>query len=167
MVAPIHIFTISLECLGVELGGLTTVFTSGSEQAANDTFYIPFRVSQVILVDRMFHNNGATAAGAVELGIYTQAGVRVAYSGSISQTGTSVLQQFTAATATLAPGRYYMAANYSDAGATAVRAVPGIQHLRAMGVLYQSVAGLPETATFAPTALNFLPMMGLSLKSTI
>lgn len=168
LVAPVCISTVSLECLGTELGGLPAGFGSGSDPAANDAFFLPYRISQPIVVAALFHMNGNAVAGNIDMGLYREDGTSIIIATAVLQAGTNVPQTFDITDTPLAPGRYYLGVSYSSTTATALRAQPGIPPLRALGTFYQATAHpLPAPATFAVTSVNFLPLMGMSLRTLI
>ena len=84
---------------------------------ANLAFYMPIVVDSLIVVQKVAWVNGATAAGNFDVGIYNSALVKLASTGAVAQTGTSVLQVATLSV-TLPPGNYHV--GMSSSGTTGV-----------------------------------------------
>jgi hypothetical protein len=117
------------------LGSQAIAVTSATPTAGR-VYLNEFEVLQETTVEGMIIDNVATVAGNVTVGIYgpiateetCNAAPLKATSASTAQSGTSVPQYiaFTAASK-LAPGRYYMACEFSDATATFLRYTTFVQ----------------------------------------
>jgi hypothetical protein len=109
---------------GQGIAANSTTLTAG-------TVYLSLiEILETVTIDQIVWINGATVAGNVRVGIYgpvpteeTSNAAPVLYdSGDIAQSGTSAPQTHTLSTPkTLAPGRYYLALEVSDATATVLR----------------------------------------------
>lgn len=143
--------------------------TTGAWTANNDAYFIPFEIWETIVVQYMFIWN-VTPSGNIDLGIYSEDGTRLASTGSTALSGSNTTQGI-ALSATLAPGKYYMAAACSTTGYTPAIVTTGVIELtraRAGGCLTMASAfPLPATATFAAIASAYVPMIGLSRRSFV
>lgn len=145
----------------------STIPTLGSAvyPVANQAIGIPFWLSSTTTYLRYFVQNGTVAAGNFEIGIYTSAFAKVQTTGSIAQTGTSVMQAGDFSL-TLSPGQYYLWFSGSDATATYIRtSVGSVQRMAAMGCFQQTSVGpgsAPSTATPVTIVSAYMPVFGLS-----
>lgn len=140
--------------------------------AANQAVFVPFVVTTPRTFQRGFWINGTVPAnlGNVSIGIYDEAGNRLATTGNVAAAGASVLQGAAfAAAVTLGPGRYYMAFESTGAsGATAVTGYASNAAERRSGLYTQAVGAnpLPATATFATWTTGIVvPVFGISSTS--
>jgi hypothetical protein len=149
-------------------GGLNG-FSSATWPTASLAIYYPFSVTQNVTFSTLFCLNGTVVSGNVDVGVYTQDGRKIVSSGSTVQAGTSTLQVFTVAATTLGPGTYYMALALDNTTATIFRGIVGqVLRTRFTGMMQQATAfPLPTTATPAIIGQDYIPMMGLSTRSTI
>lgn len=145
---------------------------SATGPAANEAQYLPFMVTQTATFTRGFWWNGsvATNAGNVAVGIYDEAGVRLATTGAVAASGNSVVQSAAfAASVTLSPGMYYMAISFSGAaGANATTAnAASLPIGRSSGMYRQAVGShpLPTNATFATWTSQVVPVFGITTTS--
>lgn len=144
----------------------TAATSVGAWPTANAAIFIPFRVGQPITIVKITWQNGATASGNVDVGIYDSEGNRLVSSGSTAQTGTAALQTVDISDVTLNNGLYYMAMVMDNTTGTVRRtiSIPAVW-AQALGVYSQAAAfALPSTAAFAGTTLAFVPMMMLTSK---
>lgn len=141
---------------------------SSTNPAANQAIYVPFVVTTAATFTRGFWYNGATLTGNVSVGIYDEAGNRLATTGAVARTAASSIESaaFTAAV-TLAPGRYYMAILFAAATATGCFAYVAAGFFRVAGIVTQAtgVAALPATAVYATWASMVLPYFGITQTS--
>jgi hypothetical protein len=156
--------------LGVELAALATPApTSTAWGTANLARMVPFTLVKTATLVKGFWANGATANGNVCVGVYNNAAERLCTTGSVAQTGTSVLQEAAlTGTLTLAPGRYYLALSSSSATATFLAVAPNVQVLKALGMA-QAASAFPLPASITPAALAsaVLPLCGVSLRNLV
>lgn len=172
--ALVTIYPCSDESLGSlphTLGNTTLgSIASTAYPASNAAIYIPFTVSELITVRKLFSYNGAAASGNIDVGIYDAAGTRLASTGSTAQSGTNTLQVFDITDFVLVPGKYYLAVAMDNTTGTLFAHTAGIagHHYASGGVMQEASAfPLPATATFASMAQNFLPMIGLSTRDLV
>jgi hypothetical protein len=151
---PIVINTISEQAVGLEL---TALGDSGNSNniplnAANDAWYVPFRIHEPFTVRAAGWHNGSTASGNVDIGIYSENGTRIWSSGSTAQSGTSVVQIVTPTAFTLPPGRYFLAIA-ADGTTGTFKVINQQERARLAGTRTQTSAfPLPSSATFAATS---------------
>lgn len=167
------ITSLSFESIGVEL----TAFAAGAPAStawstANKAIFIPFMLQRSATIVKLFHSNGSTASGNIDMGIYNEGGTRQVSIGSTAQSGTSANQVFDITDTTLVPGRYYLAVALDNATGTSL-AVSGAalspRQSQMFGIMEQTSAfALPATATFAPVSANVVvPVAGLSLRTVV
>lgn len=140
--------------------------------AANLAVFFPVRLGQPRTFTTAWWLNGATAAGNVDVGIYTIAGTTatlVAASTAEAQAGTSAMQvAATFPSTTVGPGLYYLAMSCSSASATVWRSNVTTVTLRPMAVFQAATSHpLPSSATVVAIANSLIPVFGLSELSTI
>lgn len=170
---PLHIHPWTMYSIGAELrqiSGNTSIPVSSTWHAANEAIYIPVRIPFPYPVRRMFWGNGSTAAGNVDVGIYSPGKGRIFSSGSTAQSGTSNIQYVTLGTdILLAAGTYYIAL----AASATTNAVWGFSYggtsTRLTGIQRQSTA-LPLPNPGAPTATPVgnlvVPLFGITRTTT-
>jgi hypothetical protein len=166
----IHIF--SLESLGV---GLLTVASCNINSLAdstaglsNITRYIPFYLSQSILVAKMFVYNGTVVDGNIDLGIYDMSGRKLMSTGSVVQSGSSVLQVLDITGPRIGPGNFYMAlGNSSNTAKFYHISMSSEQNNWLLGVLDEQTFPLPDQATFTPMGICYTPFIGLSIRVVV
>jgi len=162
-----------------------TAAGAGAWPNANEAVYVPFVIAAPYLVRTLWWYNGGTAAGNVDIGIYTAGGTLLANAGSTAMSGTQVVQAVSLGTPLLlAPGTYYLGLVSSSAtavfrgmsSATGTLQAWDTDVLRGAGVVQQASAGIPIPATMTPAKLtnwgtsttNLLPIFGISsLASTL
>lgn len=146
---------------------------SAGYPAANLAIFVPVRISQPRTYVSAWWLNGATAAGNVDVGLYTMSGTtltRVAASTAEAQSGVSAMQvAATFPSTTVGPGLYYLALSCTSATATFWKTAPQTTIARDLGVFQAAASSpLPSTATAAAWSQTlFVPVFGLSELSTI
>lgn len=164
----VNISVNSAESMGYAIKGILAGIGSNSTAypSANLAYYVPFVLRRKITVSSMSCINGATAAGNVDMGIYSFDGARITHTGNTAQAGTTVIQQISLSggAVTIGPGIYYMALVESSTSATfAMWTGLSATTLKACGMYQQATASpLPASATFATQAQTVLPMFGLT-----
>ncbi len=147
---PASLISIGNELNGTVGAGNGVVSTAWTIPAANGAVFIPFVLQRSQIIAQMGWYNGATVAGNIDAGIYSETGTRLLSTGATAQTTISVLQLVNTADLTLDAGQYYLALSCSLATATLMSWVPAAPMASAMGVLHQAAAHpLPASATFA------------------
>jgi hypothetical protein len=139
---------------------------------ANLAIFVPVRLSQPRTYVKAWWLNGATAAGNVDVGIYTLSGTtltRVVASTAEAQAGVSAMQVAAAfTTTTIGPGVYYLAISCTLGTATFWRSVASVISLRTMGCFQAATSSpLPATATAAVITNAYLPIFGFSELATV
>jgi hypothetical protein len=123
---------------------------------------MPFWIEDVVTATKIWWQNGATASGNLDVGIYDENGNLLVSIGTTGQTGTSTIQQADITDTTLSRGYYYLAMAMNGTTGTALRYSPTTNLQQMMGVLEQASAFvLPSTATFAKAARSYIPVMGI------
>lgn len=137
--------------------------SSGSWPAANRALYLPIFLPVGATLARFFEvNNSAT--NNVDVGIYTDAGVKITTTGSVART--LGCQYLNVTDVQLGPGKYYLGMA-SDATSNFFQIGPSVGHLRVAGVLQEAAAfPLPATMTGATVASAYLPIFGFTQSST-
>lgn len=146
----------------VAMAGIYPTCGNNAWPAANRALFVPFVIHEPFVVQKMAVYNATTAAGNVDIGIYTEDGTLLVSSGSTAMAGTSTQQTFSISK-TLAPGRYYMAIAFSSTSAILRASTTSLASTQLSGVLQMASAfPLPATATFAVAASAYIPAFGLS-----
>lgn len=137
--------------------------------AANNAYFYPFLVSKQFTFATMFWMNAVTVAGNVDIGVYNSDGVRLVSKGSTAMSGASGIQVVTVTSTTLPVGRYYMAMASDSATATFATYVIGqVLKTKFTGMAQQATAfALPTTAALATMGNDYIPLFGLSTRSSI
>lgn len=145
---------------------------SSAVWVANLAMFFPVRLTRARTYTKAFWLNGATAAGNVDVGIYTISGTtatRIAVSTAVAQAGVSDIQiAATFPTTTIGPGLYYLAISASLSTTTFWRTGPSFTSLRTFGCFQASTAhplATPQTVV-APTN-SFCPVFGFAELATI
>jgi hypothetical protein len=166
----------SPEAMGPQLNAWNLGISNGGTGSlawfrANMALFIPFKLTNPTTAKQLFIYNGATASGNVDVGLYTEAGVRLTSAGSTAQAGTNALQVFDIPDVTLGPGRFYLAMALNNTTGTVFRNTLGnAGQGNYLGMLKQDSAfPLPATATFATLGTDSarLPIFGLTTRSLI
>lgn len=167
IVTPTHLNTF-MNVMGVMgarriVGGMGAP-ASAAWPAGSQAIYMPFTLPWPYIVRRAFWHNGS-ALGNMDIGIYTTDGAQMWHSGSVGQSGASVLQYTTLATELLLrPGDYLLGLSNDGTtnrvfGVTSVTAVLG----RLIGLYQQASAfALPANATLAQWNSAIWPICGLT-----
>jgi len=167
------ISTLGPECMSAGMASATNQFASpasGTWGTANRAVFIPVTLRRPFVLQKMGVLNGATATGNIDLGIYTEDGVRIWSSGSVAQSGTNVFQLVTPGSPVkLTAGRYYMAMATNSTSSTITGRLATQALARFLGAGIQASAfALPSTATIAaaPAALR-VPNILMSDRVTV
>jgi hypothetical protein len=170
----VTIHTLSAECLGNFLEDIDNEqFGSGISSlvfpSANRAIFLPFAVFTNIKPLSMFVINGATAAGNIDVGIYSLGGTKLWSNGGTAQSGTSAIQSFSVTGLELSPGTYYFAVAESSTSATLYRGSTGTLSYDKMTGLAQMATAypLPASATLATATSDYIPIVGLTTRSVI
>jgi hypothetical protein len=140
---------------------------------ANTALFFPVYVSQPRTYTKAWWLNGATAAGNVDVGIYTISGTtatRVVASTAVAQAGVSAMQVATTfTTTTITPGLYYLAMACSLATATVWRSPLQAAFIGRAAGAYQAASAHPLPASITVVAMTntILPIFGFSENANI
>ena len=161
----------SLESLGsasVADGISIDAGVSSAWPSNNYAIFYPFSLSRRITVQSLFCMNGATAAGNIDMGIYTMDGTRIVSAGSTAQSGTNAIQALTITPTQLSPGFYYLAIAASSTSTTIFgHSVYSNIYERFMGTAGMASAfPLPATATLASGG-NLMFLIALTTRSVV
>lgn len=146
-VTPLFVNSISRYAQGWE--SRTYLATAGpavQTWVTNLICYIPFALPFAYPCKRVWWLNGSTASSNVDMGIFSGSGVQLFSTGSVAQSGASVMQ-YVAADILLTPGTYYVAwscnGTTNRANTSAATAIQG----RLMGLIEQVAFPLPTSMT--------------------
>ena len=163
---PMVLSTVTADLIGLsDVGGGSS--TSALWPTALKAMFYPVRLSQPRTYVKAWWLNGNTAAGNVDVGIYTLSGTtmsRVVASTAEAQGTVSTMQvAATFTTTTIGPGLYYLAMSCSLATATMWRNSLSVQQAR-QGGIFMAVTShpLPSTTTAALTTSGIVPVFGFS-----
>jgi hypothetical protein len=160
----------SVESCGIGMTAYGEVYSSNGSAVyptANKAFYAPFFIGEPTTIVKAFTVNGTALSGNVDVGIYTDNGVKLVSTGSTLQAGTSDMQLIDLTDTLLAPGSYYMAMACDNTTATFFRQSTAAM-LPAVGLLSQLTAFvLPSTATMARDTGSYMPLFGLTTRTVI
>lgn len=142
----------------------TATPASGAHPTAAMAFFYPISVPIPYLVKRVYWVNGATLAGTVDVGLFSESGVRILSCGATSPTPVNAIQFADVADTMLSPGAYYLALSASLATTTFWRhTMQGAAQAQLLGALQMASAhALPATATFAAMGSSYLPYFGIT-----
>lgn len=142
---------------------------------AQKALFFPIRLFRSETVKRFFWVNGTTAStDDIAVGVYDMAGHSIALGTSSGAnhgtlaTGTSQCQFDNITDFVLGPGEFLLAI-WSSGGTThLLRTAVNFRQLAESGAYQQAslTTGLPTTATLASITAAYLPLFGLSLRST-
>lgn len=167
----IHIF--SPECFGLDIAATPTSLAS-AVYTANLITYVPLILGESLTVAQFWWENGATAAGNTDVGIYAFDGAtKISSTGSTANSGTTTIQVVDVTDFTLQVNtRYWLALGCDSGTHTFARATNG-----STAVVYDFIglrqqtsgwsSGLPSTATLNAASVNYIPMFGFTASSTI
>lgn len=155
--------------VGGTLASRATSFAAGNAWPANNrAIYIPFSVDVPLTVFQMAVEV-TTQSGNLDLGIYTEQGVRLVSAGSTA-VGAAGIQTVNITDTTLSPGTYFMAMSCSTTAAAFTSGTNVVALLLQVCGVQQEALGsvtLPDPATFANPASAYIPGITMALKSTI
>lgn len=166
---PFMITPASRLSIGTELAALGAgVPAPATWPAANRAIYIPFVLAESVTVVKLFWVNGATVSGNVDVGIYGGVSqTRLVSSGTTAQAGVNDVQSVDVTDTAMGPGQFYLALVCDNTTATFQRWPTATLNLKVAGAAQQASAFvLPTSAVLAATTAAYLPVFGLSLRTT-
>jgi hypothetical protein len=128
---------------------------------ANQAYFYPVWVPDPCVVTTLWWQNGATASGNVDVGIYTDQGNRLISTGATPQIGTSVVQSVDIPDTPIPAGLCYCAIALSSATGTIWTTATSISGSLVVISGYQQAGAcpLPNPATFATTVGTNIGLM--------
>ena len=165
---PFHLSLFSDLSVGMETGALGSGIVNTNWPIGHRAILVPFVLREPVNAQKVFYSCGATAAGvAVDVGVYTYAGVLVFSSGSRA---VAAGFQSIDTTDVMLPGglRYHMALSLNTTSTTITRlqTIPGAI-LASIGFTQaDSSFPLPSTITNVTfTTASFAPLFGVGLRT--
>jgi hypothetical protein len=162
---PIHTFSpeaTSNNIVTMWGGGVDSALNRNWLDGANQAFYFPFALPTVIKVTKLWHVNGTTPAGNLDLGIYGSSFRRIISTGAVAQSGADVIQSFDIDDIAIGPGWFWMGISASSAVSQSWGVTPNDRFVRAMGCKAQSSAHpLPALAVPNIGLSATMPIFGL------
>lgn len=155
--------------IGDPLAGLASGTLASGTTGANRAVLVPFQLAHEFTVMKVFWANGATVGtDNVDVGVYTEAGVKKFTSGAVLSAGASIVQEVDVTDFLLTPGRYWLALSMSGNTATVQQSVLSAELLRMTGVAYMSAAHvLPASITPANTGDQYVPLFGIAERTQV
>lgn len=143
---------------------------SATWPSANLAIYVPVRIP-VPITGQLFHwINGAIVSGNVDVGLYTEDGVKITSTGATAQAVISTTQSVDVTDFALSPNVYYLAIAMDNTTGALARQQPAAAVAAAMGLYgcaQEAVFPLPATATFASLAFSYIPLFGFATRTFI
>jgi len=135
---------------------------------ANQAIFVPFRIAHPIVVTQLFALVNSSS-GNIDMGIYDAFGTKIVSIGSTAMAGSSVLQAFNITDTKIGPGLFYLAIALDNNTGQLIRVTfTAAAAMKALGLAEMATAfALPATATFATAASNYLPIIGLTTRSSV
>jgi hypothetical protein len=172
---PLIVSVLSRCALGRAQGLGGTGLTSTTHPANNLSLFVPFRLLTAMPVKQAWWMQGATAAGNVDVGVYTLDARLLFSGGAVAQSvaGAGAIGSVTFSTApVLTPGAYYLALAASLATGTFYHLpalLAGVAAWKMLG-LAQAAANMPladspTLATFVGAGTPRVPYFGLCSES--
>lgn len=162
----VFITTFSPEFLGPDIVSLVTAFGSNAIPTADLALYLPFGLSQPLLAQHLFWENGAVA-GNTDIGIYDAGGTQLVSSTPTANSGANVPQSVNITDTWLLPSERYwlgIAATSTSQVYLSSVTVGRVHGLRQEAGLTSGT--LPATATFASATTAYIPFVGIAGRST-
>lgn len=136
--------------------------------AANLGIFYPVIVEFPFLVRQMAWENGATASGNIDVGIYDENGTRLVSSGTTAQAGVSTIQVVDVTDTWLLPGLYYFGMSASAITVTILATTPGVQSCRVSGIQENTAAFvLPSTVAFTASTRSWVNCIMASSRTVL
>lgn len=170
----------SLESIGPEImtrGGAELNSVASTAWPGNNwAIWVPFIVTEPIRIQNMWWWNGASVSGNVDAGIYfangnSQTITKMVTTGTIAQSGTSVIQNSATIDITLGPGLFYMALASSTTAATFMRASvatnAGDGFTGGSYLWHDTSFNLPASLASANQFPSYLPVFGFTQGTVI
>ena len=147
--------------------------TNGDDSTGGpQSHYYPFVLTEPLLVRQMYVINGTSVAGNIDVGIYSEGGIRLVSAGSTAAIGTNTIQTFDLVDTTLNPGHYYMAFAKGTTGPSSQQwcVLPSAYPdnvLRCLGCRTSADFPLPATPVWVVMQRSAVPFFGVTGESVI
>jgi hypothetical protein len=148
------------------LGGATPATAAWT--TANMVRFVPFYITQAIVVVKLLAYNGTTAAGNNDMGIFDRAGNRLVAGANPAQSGTSAWQEFDITDTALTPALYFVGLKNDGTTGTYFR-YNDTRPARLTGACSAAGAagGLASSYTYAVLDTTYIPVVAMALRTTI
>jgi hypothetical protein len=137
--------------------------------AANLAIYVPFWVQAPYTIRQVFWANGTPIAGTenIDVGVYDAGKRKIISSGSTLQVNDASTQAVDVADTVIGPGLYFMAIATDSLTQFRSIAMGSLAFYKTLGAYQEASAfSLPTNATFAAPTSDYLPIFGISGRST-
>lgn len=154
----------SANSLGPSLVGSWS--TAGTWPSMNRGMFIPFRLDEIVTVQRMLWGTGATTTlGNYDAGVYDQWGNRLVSTGATAKGAVTQIKDVSVTPTVLTPGLYYMALSADSATTTVMSALAVSDTGKILGCRIVAAAyPLPSTVTLATWVGGEIPLIGVGLR---
>lgn len=161
--APIYVPSLSGISWLSAIAGNNSGINNSLTWVANLAVYMPFFLPVPYTAKRFYVvNSTSTTAQNLDIGIYSEDGIRIISTGSTAKTSGGGVQYITAAFY-LTAGRYFFAYSNDSALASAVRGGnAAIRFAQMAGVFEESVFPLPASMTPVVAAHALQPLIGMT-----
>jgi hypothetical protein len=168
---PYHlpiITTLAMESIGDVLANVRSAPASTAWGTANMVRFVPFYITRTVTVVKLLTYNGATAAGASDIGIFTKTGVRIVAGANPAQSGTSTWQEYNITDTALVPDEYFLGLK-NDGTTGTYFSVASLPWGKLAGVCSAAGAagGLASSYTLATLDAAVIPVVAMALRVTI
>ena len=163
-IAPLSGLSIGIDIAAIGAATPTSVAHGTNNLARVYPFYVP----EPIIVLSAYSFNGATAAGNVDIGIYSEALALLVSTGAVAQAGTNALQEYALTDTTIPRGRYYAAISCSLSTATFFSNAYNLHFGKLQGLAQMATAHvLPSTLVPAAVSSAIQPVFGFSIRTLV
>jgi len=148
------------------LGGVVPNYSTPQVwPVANLALFVPFTLSEMVVIKRMLVEPMGTTGGHVDVGLYAADGTRLVSMGSTLLGGPNTIQFLDIADTQLNAGRYYMAIAADSTTPKLGWGLTGFMVNSYLGIREMAAAfPLPATATFTDnTTRSHLPLVAATL----
>ena len=162
----------SLEAIGTDLTAQAK-YLSAAASAVYPTaglgLFIPFTLTQNIVIRQLFAYIGGVASSGVCVAVYDSCWNRICTSGSTATGTINAIQAFDITDVSTGPGNYYIAISASTATQSFFSCAMAANIFPALTGMFQQAAAypLPSTATPVQIAGNYIPVIGLTTRQVL
>lgn len=157
----------SVQGVGVDMGASASAAPSSVAHGTNNLARgYPLYLGEPAVITKVWWFNGATAAGNIDVGVYTLDGTRLFSSGATAQGTINAIQEVDITDYQLGRGTYYAAISCSLSTATFFSNSYNLHFSKIMGWWQMATAHpLPASVTIAAMSTAIEPLFGVSLRS--